>query len=115
MQPLCFNIGSRRAEDDALMMFVELTLIIVYTMCLVIKSCRLSASVCMSFGFGESADGEALVCPAFVRLSPISVVRQRLLLHNLRHVHKPFFRSRSQTVTIFWQAPFCSSSFGGYR
>ena len=47
-----------RAEDGALMLFVELALILIYTSVLLFKSCETSPSVCKSYGFGESAEGE---------------------------------------------------------
>eukprot|EP00966_Prymnesium_polylepis_P194774 4515201-Prymnesium_polylepis.1 len=36
---------------------VELTLIVIYTCVLVIKSCHFSESLCVSFGFGGDAEG----------------------------------------------------------
>jgi len=62
----------KRADDGALMMFVELALIFVYMCVLLIKTCDMSSvgasanlvdrdaaarAVCRTFGFGETADG----------------------------------------------------------
>ena len=47
----------KRAEDGALTLAVEQALILVYTCVLLIKTCNISAEVCVTYGFGESAKG----------------------------------------------------------
>eukprot|EP00966_Prymnesium_polylepis_P120946 2795050-Prymnesium_polylepis.1 len=54
------------------MTLVELALVLIYTCVLLIKSCNLSESVCVTFGFGNTAkgtdshdcNGHALLCTA---------------------------------------------------
>ena len=43
-----------------MMTVVELTLILTYLCVLVIKTCETSVDVCVTFGFGESAEGETV-------------------------------------------------------
>eukprot|EP00966_Prymnesium_polylepis_P228488 5288013-Prymnesium_polylepis.1 len=54
------TLCGRRPEDGWLMTLIFLALILVYTCALLIKSCELSPAVCITFGFGQTAKGEAL-------------------------------------------------------
>eukprot|EP00966_Prymnesium_polylepis_P243843 5639298-Prymnesium_polylepis.1 len=47
----------KRAEDEALMLLIELSLIIIYTAILVVKSCTSSPTVCDTYGLGSDAKG----------------------------------------------------------
>lgn len=42
-----------------MMTLIELALILIYVCVLLIKSCEYSRDVCSTYGFGETADGEA--------------------------------------------------------
>ena len=56
------------------MTLIELALILVYTSVLVIKTCSTSAAVCTTYGFGDTATGEAhpqFVCPPLTILEAI--------------------------------------------
>ena len=48
----------RRSADGILSLLVQLSLILVYICVLLIKTCNASTTVCTSFGFGDTADGE---------------------------------------------------------
>ena len=41
------------------MALIELALVLVYMAVLLMKSCFMSASVCMTYGFGDSPKGDA--------------------------------------------------------
>eukprot|EP00966_Prymnesium_polylepis_P043561 1010093-Prymnesium_polylepis.1 len=56
---LCGLRSSRRAEDGAIMALIELALVLVYMAVLLMKSCFMSASVCVTYGFGESPKGDS--------------------------------------------------------
>ncbi|KAL1520050.1 hypothetical protein AB1Y20_023526 [Prymnesium parvum] len=47
----------KRPEDGTLMMVVQLVLVLVYTCVALIKTCNLSADVCVKYGFGGTASG----------------------------------------------------------
>jgi hypothetical protein len=48
-----------RVEDGALTVLIDLALITVYLCAILIKSCEESASICASYGLGETSSGEA--------------------------------------------------------
>ena len=58
----------KRAEDGTLTVLIELSLILIYTCVLLIKTCGLSSAVCSTFGFGDDAQGEHRVARTIVPL-----------------------------------------------
>jgi hypothetical protein len=52
-----------RMDDRALMTMIQLSLVLVYTSCLVIKTCDVSADACAMFGFGATSKGDANAAP----------------------------------------------------
>ena len=47
----------RRAEDDAFVTLVHLTLVLLYLSVLILKSCDLSRAACETFGLGATGEG----------------------------------------------------------
>mmetsp|Transcript_86037 Transcript_86037/g.257812 ORF Transcript_86037/g.257812 Transcript_86037/m.257812 type:complete len:1403 (-) Transcript_86037:178-4386(-) len=47
----------RRPEDSSMAAMVDLTLVLLYTCVLLIKSCEASPTICGTYGFGQSATG----------------------------------------------------------
>jgi hypothetical protein len=44
-------------EDSVLMTGIQLSLILIYTCVLLLKTCGMSAAVCSTFGFGDTSQG----------------------------------------------------------
>jgi|EP00966_Prymnesium_polylepis_P219507 hypothetical protein len=49
-----------RNDDSALMIFIDLGLVLIYTSVLLIKACDASAEVCAAYGLGSTSDGDAV-------------------------------------------------------
>lgn len=62
---------TRRREDGALMMTVELVLVLIYICVMLIKVCDLSPTVCANYGFGDDATG-LYVFFIFIAISMLS-------------------------------------------
>eukprot|EP00966_Prymnesium_polylepis_P209467 4852048-Prymnesium_polylepis.2 len=54
------------------MAMIELALVLIYTCVLLIKTCNMSADVCVTFGFGKTAEGTRTRTP-----DPCSLVWRR--------------------------------------
>ena len=74
------SLRAPRAEDGALMILVELTLVLVYTSVLLIKACDTSAEVCKTFGLGDAADGQCAICFSLFHCVPIALAPLRAIL-----------------------------------
>ena len=76
-------------EDAALMIIIQLSLVLVYTCVLLIKTCDVSPEACAMYGLGTTSEGESSCCC---------------------DVCRPRFLSVSHGCALSWQASTSSSS-----
>ena len=69
-----------RSSDNALMTVIQLALLILYVCVLLIKSCNMSAMVCASYGFGDTASGELPTVTMTPRVLPQAASARRTAL-----------------------------------